>query len=73
MFHIVYSNDSTIQKVLGGSRLDSLAPLHRDPGVSLGQMVSELLQQNVKELVNTYLHLTCKCCVLVFAVFLLTW
>lgn len=44
MFQSVYSTILSI-KHLGGSCLDrTLSPLHRHPGVSLGQMVGELLE-----------------------------
>lgn len=40
-------------KNLGGSCLRNLAPLDRHPGVSLGQMVGELLKRQDKKPVNT--------------------
>ena len=41
----VLINKATVQKRLGGGRwYRCLVPLHGNPGVSLGQMVSELLQ-----------------------------
>lgn len=42
LFQNVYST-ILCTKSLGGRGLDRLSPLHRHPGVSLGQMVSELL------------------------------
>lgn len=51
VFQNVYST-IPYTKSLGGSGLHSLAPLHRHPGVSLGQMVSELLEQKAESLVT---------------------
>lgn len=49
LFQNIYSKVLFIQH-LGGCCLDSLSPLHRHPGVSLCQMVSELLKvKNVKK------------------------
>lgn len=43
VFQTVYST-ILCTKCLGGGSLHSLTPLHRHPGVSLGQMISELLE-----------------------------
>lgn len=43
MFQNVYSTILCI-KSLGGSCRDRISPLHRHPGMSLGQMVGELLE-----------------------------
>lgn len=48
VFQNVYSTVLCI-KHLRGCCWDSLAPRHRHPGVSLGQMVSELLKVRIKK------------------------
>lgn len=59
VFQNVYSTVLCI-KHLRGCCWDRLAPRHRHPGVSLGQMVSELLKvrlkNKIKSLRSTYLY-----------------